>query len=486
MHAAIWKYLYCILLFAFGLQTHAAERENSNFTLVIDAGHGGHDAGAVGAFSKEKDINLKVALAFGRLVEEHCSDVKVIYTRRKDVFIPLQRRADIANNNKADLFISIHTNALAKGQVAYGSETYTLGMARANANLEVARRENSVITLESNYQRTYEGFDPSKAESYVIFEFMQDRYMKQSVELARCIQRQYTSTGRPNKGVHQAGFLVLRNTCMPSVLTELGFITTPAEERYLNSERGITELSRSIYNGFLVYRREHDRRATDLPKNLPTRSAETEKAEETVATSKKRVAVVPVEAKPTEQLVAARDSETAQRTEACLKQETEDGKQQPTNQSEQAPRTDAAKVSRTKERTAVKRKAESTQAATNTQRQQKASAQKDKAAQARPTSTPTKKKTPKVADKTPKVRYHIQVGAGKKQRATNDPQFKGLKIQRVKEGTLYKYHYGNYSTHAEARKALRTVQAKMPEAYIVAYLNGKAVPVAEARGQEKK
>lgn len=147
-----------------------------------------------------------MALAFGRLVENNCPDVKVVYTRKTDVFIPLQRRADIANNNKADLFVSVHTNALPAGRQAYGSETYTLGMARANANLAVAKRENSVITLESDYKSTYQGFDPNKAESYVIFEFMQDKFMKQSVDLATCIQRQYASAGRPNKGVHQAGF----------------------------------------------------------------------------------------------------------------------------------------------------------------------------------------------------------------------------------------------------------------------------------------
>lgn len=236
-----------------------------HFVLVIDAGHGGHDSGAVGAFSKEKDINLSVALEFGRLVEASCPDVKVVYTRKKDVFIPLQTRADIANRHKADLFISIHTNALPNGRIAYGSETYTLGMARAAANLEVAKRENAVITFEANYQQTYEGFDPNKAESYIIFEFMQDRYMKQSVDLAGCIQKEYARQGRKNKGVHQAGFLVLRKTSMPAVLTELGFITTPEEERYLNSAEGIRNLGRSIFNGFVEYRKQHDRPAALLP-----------------------------------------------------------------------------------------------------------------------------------------------------------------------------------------------------------------------------
>lgn len=194
------KFLYIVLFVAFLPTVAWSNAEKRNFTLVIDAGHGGHDAGAVGAYSKEKDINLRVALAFGKLVEENCRNVKVVYTRKTDVFIPLQRRADIANNNKANLFISVHTNALPAGRLAYGSETYTLGMARANANLAVAKRENAVITLENDYKTTYQGFDPNKAESYVIFEFMQDKYMKQSVDLASYIQKQYVSTGRPNKG----------------------------------------------------------------------------------------------------------------------------------------------------------------------------------------------------------------------------------------------------------------------------------------------
>lgn len=229
------------------------------FKLVIDAGHGGHDAGAIGTYSKEKNINLNVALAFGKLVEANCSDVKVIYTRKTDVFIPLEERANIANRNKADLFISIHTNALPNGRLAYGSETYTLGMARSSENFDVAKRENSVILVENNYQEKYAGFNPNSAESYIIFEFMQDEHMKQSISLAKSIQKYYVSyANRKNKGVHQAGFLVLRETSMPSVLTELGFITTPEEEAYLNSTSGISKLARSIFEGFLDYKQTQD------------------------------------------------------------------------------------------------------------------------------------------------------------------------------------------------------------------------------------
>ena len=239
--------------------TVGASSPNDRFTLVIDAGHGGHDAGAIGTYSKEKNINLNVALAFGKLVEKNCNDVTVIYTRKTDVFIPLQERAEIANKNKADLFVSIHTNALPNGRIAYGSETYTLGMARSSENFDVAKRENSVILVENDYKEKYAGFNPNSSESYIIFEFMQDEHMKQSINLAKSIQKYYVSmAGRKNKGVHQAGFLVLRETSMPSVLTELGFITTPEEEAYLNSQDGVSKLARSIFEGFLDYKQSQD------------------------------------------------------------------------------------------------------------------------------------------------------------------------------------------------------------------------------------
>ena len=227
---------------------------DGRFTLVIDAGHGGKDAGALGKKSKEKDINLKVALAFGSMVERLMPDVKVVYTRKTDVFVELDERANIANRAKADLFISIHTNALPKGKIARGFETYTLGMHRAADNLEVAKRENSVILVESNYEQRYKGFDPASSESYIIFELMQDQYMQQSVDLARMVQTEVcTAARRPDKGVHQAGFLVLRATSMPGCLIELGFITTADEETLLTSDRGVTDHARGIYNAFARY-----------------------------------------------------------------------------------------------------------------------------------------------------------------------------------------------------------------------------------------
>ena len=221
----------------------------SAFTVVLDAGHGGKDPGALGTYSKEKNINLNVVLKLGKLIEQNCRGVKVIYTRKTDKFIELYERADIANNAKADLFISVHTNSTASGNTARGSETYSLSLERATANLEVVKRENSVIQYETNRQR----YAAMSVENTIMNEIIQSNNMRTSALFAKSIQDEYVSVGRPNKGVHQAGFLVLRKTAMPSVLTELGFINTPSEEAYLNSEQGITELATCIYNAFRKY-----------------------------------------------------------------------------------------------------------------------------------------------------------------------------------------------------------------------------------------
>ena len=263
-----------------------------SFTLVIDAGHGGHDAGAIGAFSKEKNINLNVALAFGKYVERNCPDVKVIYTRTTDVFVTLNGRAEIANKAKADLFISIHTNSLPSGRISRGMETYTLGMHRAAENLEVAKRENQVILQEKGYRETYQGFNPNSAESYIIFEFMQDNNMQKSVELAKYVQSNACSmAGRINKGVKQAGFLVLRATSMPSCLIELGFISTPDEERFLNSADGIDKLARGIYNAFAQYKNKNSNSRASIIMEKPQ---EPQIEEKRVEESRREVVETPV------------------------------------------------------------------------------------------------------------------------------------------------------------------------------------------------
>lgn len=232
----------------------------SAFTVVLDAGHGGHDAGAVGAFSKEKNINLKYALELGDLIKKNHPDVKVIYTRNKDVFVNLNERARIANRAKADLFISIHTNA-AKNRAANGMETFTLGVSKSKENMEVAMLENSVILLEDDYEKKYEGFDPNSTDSYIMFEFMKDQYMDRSINCAELIQQNMiAASNRNNRGVRQAGFLVLRATTMPSVLIELGFISNKEEEKFLNNSENQTKVCKAIYQAFANYKHNFDKR----------------------------------------------------------------------------------------------------------------------------------------------------------------------------------------------------------------------------------
>lgn len=239
------------------------------FTVVLDAGHGGHDPGAIGRRGKEKNINLSVALKLGRLIEDNCPDTKVVYTRKKDVFLPLHKRAEIANNAKANLFISIHTNAIAaRNSHIRGTETYTLGLHKTQENLEVAKKENAVILIEDDYKQRYAGFNPNSSESYIIFEFMQDKNMAQSVDFATLIQRHFKRCNRVDKGVHQAGFLVLRETSMPSVLIELGYISNPSEETYLLSDNGSSNLANAIYNAFLNYKSKNGYGNLNISENI--------------------------------------------------------------------------------------------------------------------------------------------------------------------------------------------------------------------------
>ena len=281
------KSILCIaLLMATMLFGISYTTDAQDFVLVIDAGHGGHDPGAIGKRAKEKDINLNVALKLGKLVQQNCKDVKVVYTRQKDVFVTLNRRAEIANNAKADLFISVHTNSVAGNSTAMGASTWTLGLAKSDANLDVAKRENSVILYEDDYKTSYAGFDPNSAESYIIFEFMQDNYMSQSVHLASLVQDEFKTTAkRRDHGVHQAGFLVLKASAMPSILVELGFISTPAEEQFLASEAGANTMANAIFRAFQTYKKEHEAKqggaTAQLQKNISA-TAEKKSAPESV------------------------------------------------------------------------------------------------------------------------------------------------------------------------------------------------------------
>lgn len=433
---------------------------NDRFTLVIDAGHGGHDAGALGAISKEKNINLAVALRFGKYVESNLPDVKVVYTRKTDVFIPLKERANIANRANADLFISVHTNALPAGKIARGFETYTLGMHRAKDNLDVAMRENSVISMEKDYQQTYQGFDPNSSESYIIFEFIQGKNMERSVELARMIQNKVcANANRPDKGVHQAGFLVLRETSMPSCLIELGFITTPDEEQLLNNDSRIDEIAKGIYQAFAKYRNKYDTKSTSVP--YRSTKEDTDDMPSVVPVAYKKT-----KAEPAEQSTPSNKKKTSKK---------------------EVVKADSVKkeVVPTKKETAVVKKETSTP-------------QKDIASSKKET-TPAKKESNSIKNETSSVKkestsvkknnvknvaepiFKLQILASDRILKDGDAHFKGEKgSEYYKENGMFKYTLGASADYNEINRLRKSLAEKFPQAFIIAFKNGQKYNVQQA------
>jgi N-acetylmuramoyl-L-alanine amidase len=249
-----------LLFLPFG-ELLAQRHQHSVKKVVIDAGHGGRDPGAVGRNSREKDIALSIALKTGKYIEENLKDVEVIYTRKTDEFVELFRRAQIANESNADLFISIHCNA-SRNAAAYGSETFVMGLHRSQENLEVAKKENAAILLEDNYEVTYGGFDPNSPEGHIIFTLYQNAYLEQSLQFASLVQDQFRERlNRHDRGVKQAGFLVLYKIAMPGVLVEAGFLSNPQEEAFLNSEQGQTYIASAIYRAFRDYKQSVEQAA---------------------------------------------------------------------------------------------------------------------------------------------------------------------------------------------------------------------------------
>lgn len=228
--------------------------DNKLHVVVIDPGHGGKDPGAVGSKVLEKDVVLEIALKLGNYIEENFDDVKVIYTRETDVAVGLDDRPEIANKKKADLFISIHANSLPQSR-AYGTETYVMGINKDERNFEVAKKENSVMTLEENYETKYEGFDPNSIDSYIIFSVMQKTFQAHSIAFAQMVEDEFnTRAKRYSRGVKQDGFWVLWRTTMPSVLIETGFLTDEKEERFLSSKEGQEIIASAIFRAFRRYK----------------------------------------------------------------------------------------------------------------------------------------------------------------------------------------------------------------------------------------
>ena len=404
-----------------GLTAGAAGKDN--FTLVIDAGHGGHDTGAQGAISKEKNLTLKFALAFGRMVEQNCPDVRVIYTRKTDKFVELYRRAEIANQAKADLFISIHINALPKGRVARGFQTYTLGISKRTGkqtgvlqNLEVAKRENAVIFMEKDYKQTYHGYDPNSPESDIMFEFVQDKNMENSVELAKYMQKYVCqATGRQDMGAQQDNLAVLRLSSMPGALLELGFISTRDEENFMNSQRAETLYATGMFNAFLNYRKRHGGNIT-----IPYMKIEEPKAEprQEVQLAPEPVAEAPHEV---EARVEPVETKSAAAPEPAVK-----------------PAEPATKSAEPAAKPAV------------------------------------------AADSEAPV-FKVQILSSSTKLKAGDARFKGLtSVDAYRDGGMYKYTVGASTDYNEIYRLRKQVAATFPEAFIVALKGGQRVDVNAA------
>ena len=309
-------------------------------TVVLDAGHGGKDTGAIsknGAI-KEKDITLSVALKLGKMINSNYPDVKVVYTRKRDEYIELSKRAEIANRNKADLFISIHVNSQ-KGTTATGTETFVMGTHKSSSNFEICKLENSVIVLEEDYQSKYEGFDPNSPESYIIFSLLQNTHLEQSLKFAALIQDNFKlGPIKVNRGVKQGGLLVLWKTTMPAVLTEIGFISNPAESNQLRRDAVQSQIAARIFNAFAKYKTDYEGGAPKLiPDNeIPSQSAEqqeaavesTEQQEATVANAEWQEATVE-SAEQQEATVESAERQEATVAESAVQDEQPDAKRQP-------------------------------------------------------------------------------------------------------------------------------------------------------------
>lgn len=436
------------VFFFFALVTASAA---SRFTLVVDAGHGGNDFGAPGAVSNEKNLTLKYALAFGRFVESHCPDVRVIYTRKTDVFIPLHERADIANRNKADLFISIHINAVDGSHTAHGFQSYTLGRGERSGdrgireNLDVAKRENSVIFLEKDYQKKYSGLDMNSAEGDIMFEFIADNNRQRSVELSRLMQHCVCqATGRQDGGSHQNNLAVLRLTSMPAILLELGFISTPDEEQFMNSDSAVDLYTKGIYNAFITYKNKYDTQST-----LPYQNR-----------------VIEVSAPSNN------------------------------NTDDDQPVIDDRRSNR-KTRTSVQRKSVAGKGSNDTPQQNSNTPQKREVASPKATSK-NKAKSDKAVKAEKQVKkdndkkivsqqakhapvFKIQILQGSYKLRDNDRQFKELTgIERMADGDKWKYFYGSSTDYNAVNRSRKEILDKFPGAFIVAYKDGKQMDVNEA------
>ena len=483
--------LLLITLISFAVAVNAASKP---FTLVIDAGHGGHDTGAVGAISKEKNLTLKFALAFGRMVEKNCPGVKVVYTRKTDRFVELYRRAEIANQNKADLFISVHINALPRGRVARGFQTYTLGTSKRTGkktgvmqNLEVAKRENSVIFLEKDYKQTYHGYDPNSPESDIMFEYIQDKNMENSVELAKYMQRYVCqATGRQDMGAQQDNLAVLRLSSMPGCLVELGFISTRDEEQYMNSSRAEEQYARGLFNAFLAYWKKHDKSVTipfrpepkgqtvDIPKIVPQQEAKPARAENRKRQSKTEVAQQPVAAEQANQDVASVSASELRVPEAIRRPDLDEQPEllqepQPVEQPQPAQQPQPEPLPEPVQQQAPVQQPEPIQQPQPAEQPVQQFVQQPE---------PVQQQAPAPVVILPV--FKVQILASSSKVKPGDARLKGQKADYYREGGMYKYTVGASDNYYEIYRLRKSLASAFPEAFIIAFKDGSRMDVNEA------
>jgi N-acetylmuramoyl-L-alanine amidase len=425
--------LLCIFITVKSFSVPPGSKNNKPMIVVIDPGHGGKDPGAINKGIREKDIVLGIGLKLGKMINENFPEVKVVYTRNSDVFIPLIDRSRIANKNKADLFISIHANS-GGAPSTRGTETFVLGLHRSNENLEVAKKENSVILLEDDYTTTYEGFDPNLSESYIMFELVQDLYMDQSVLFADAIQNQFKARLETNnRGVKQAGLLVLRQSSMPSVLIEVGFLSNQAEANYLNGDEGQRNVALSILEAF----RKFKGKSAGSPAPV-------------LADAKSSVEVqAPVETKMQEK-TAPPTTEPRQQPMPVATTETEK----------------PAVISENKEiKPEVKAEAKPVEKTGQKQEVKPVQVENNNAS---------------TATSAGNIYFSVQIGANTTPLEPIPANFKGVKdVRREKTDKYYRYFVGTETTLEKITPIWQQIKTKFPQSFIVSFVDGKRTIINE-------
>ena len=479
-------YIYIIMTLSFlpwGTTAEAAkEHTQKKFTVVVDAGHGGKDIGATDNNAREKDINLGVALQLESLIKKKLKEAKVVMTRDDDTYLTLQQRADVANKAKGDLFISIHTNSVDKSnknrKTVAGSSVYALGLHKDDNNMRVARRENSVIELEQNYEQKYSGFDPSKDESYIIFEMAQKKNLSKSIKFAEEAQNQLVKSGRKNRGVHQAGFWVLWATSMPAVLIELDFICNPNSAKFMTSGRGQKELAEAIFKAVESYFDGWKKSQGQSGLGKLSINSDPVGEEHVVEEADVSSQVVVASAKTDNRKTVAPSSATGSPSSSYAVSRRR-------RRSESARRVSAGRNLETNEiplHSEMERKGKVEVLLADTGSDKAGSDQepdkKDKKAKKKDKKEKKNKEKKKKTQRSPSAHnakiekfvtvYKIQVLASADLLKQNNPRFCGLApISAYKENNLYKYYYGESRDRNEIDDMLKEVKKVIPDAFVV-------------------